>query len=188
MSEKRKRSMGKAKGSAFEREICKRLSAWWTGGTDTQVFWRNSGFLARGPGCTEHQYGDVHAIAAPGQDLVRLVNIELKFYRDLRVLDVVDKPGKDHITLIDHWRQCLADAEASRREPMLIAKRNFAEPFVMCREDLARELAGAGDLLTFYAEGDYVSLFALAKLEEHNDAEGFMRAFSQMHTNRAVGE
>jgi hypothetical protein len=184
VGKKRKRNKGKSKGSAFEREMCKCLSAWWTGGTDTQVFWRNSGFLARGPGCTEHQYGDVHAIAAPGQDLVRLVNIELKFYKDLRVLDVIDKPGKGHVTLIDHWRQCLADAAASEREPFLIAKRNFAEPFVMCLEDLAQRLVEDGNRLTFYAEGNYVSLFALSVLMLHNDREGFLSAFEEMCQDR----
>lgn len=180
---KRKHNKGKSKGSAFEREMCKRLSKWWTGGASSQVFWRNSGFLARGPGCQAHQYGDVHAIDERGEGLASRVNVELKFYRDLRVLDVIDKPGKGHVTLIDHWRQCLGDAEGSHREPLLIAKRNFAEPFVMCRLDLANQLVNSVDMLVFYTGTELAALFALDTLEVCN-ASGFLMALDHVEAVR----
>ena len=132
---KSRKGSGKAKGSAFEREISKRLSLWWTDDASSQVFWRNSGFLSRAGDRKEHQYGDVHAIDERGKWLVENVSIELKFYKDLRILDIVDKPGKEHVMFLKHGAQCKRDAVASNREPMLIAKRNFAEPFVVCYSD-----------------------------------------------------
>lgn len=183
---RKRRSSGKAKGSAFERDISKRLSLWWTVGESSQVFWRNSGFLSRSGDRREHQYGDVHAIDERGKWLVEAVNIELKFYRDLRVLDIVDKPGKAHVTLLDHWAQCRRDAEASGREPMLIAKRNFAEPFVVCHSDLARHLVEDGACIGFYDGENYVCAFALSELEE-NSADEVKAAFQDTRTDRRVG-
>lgn len=183
---RKRRSSGKAKGSAFEREMSKRLSLWWTGGESSQVFWRNSGFLSRSGDRKEHQYGDVHAIDERGKWLVEAVNIELKFYKDLRVLDIVDKPEKDHVTLLDHWAQCRRDAEASGREPMLIAKRNFAEPFVVCYHDLARHLVEDGACIVFYDGENFVCAFALSELET-NRADEVRAAFQDTRTDRGEG-
>ena len=162
----RRKGSGKAKGSSFEREISKRLSLWWTGGESSQVFWRNSGFLSRAGDRVEHQYGDVHAIDERGKWFVKNINIELKFYKDLRVLDVVDKPGKEHVTLLDHWKQCCRDATGSKREPMLIAKRNFAEPFVVCHVELAERLVKERKCIRFYDDFDALCAFALSELEK----------------------
>lgn len=182
---KKRASKGKAKGSDFEREMCKRLSLWWTGGDSDQVFWRNSGFLARGPkGCVEHQFGDMHAIDERGQLLVKQVNVEFKFYKDLRILDIIDKPDKMHVTLLDHWRQCVDDAEKSGREPMLVAKRNFAEPFVVCLHDLAHRLVEYGDLIEFYGADNYLCAFSLRALEEHNDGDGLLDALEDVRVVR----
>ena len=186
---KRKSNKGKSKGSSFERDGCKRLSLWWTSGASDQVFWRNSGFLARGPGCKEHQYGDLHAIDAEGSWFAKNVNVEFKFYKDLRILEIVDKPSKKHVLLLRHWEQCVGDAEASDREPMLVAKRNFAEPFVVCHSDLAQHLVEAGDMIEFYACGTYLSLFALDKLEEFcPSSKSFMDALGGTRVDREKGK
>lgn len=180
---KSRKGSGKAKGSGFEREISKRLSLWWTNGASSQVFWRNSGFLSRAGDRKEHQYGDVHAIDERGKWFVEHVNIELKFYRDLRILDIVDKPGKAHVTLLTHWAQCRRDAEASEREPVLIAKRNFAEPFVVCYSDLARYLIDVVDRVEFYDGENLICAFALSKLESKNSSDVKV-AFGRLRAER----
>ena len=167
----KKRNKGKEKGSKFERLMCKRLSKWWTDGSDDQVFWRNSGFLSRAGACVEHQYGDIHAISDRGKWFVKNVNVELKFYKDLRLLEVIDKPSKKHVLLIEHWCQCIDDADKSGREPMLIAKRNRGEPFVVCMSDLAGHLVEDGDRVDFFACGYYLSLFSLDNMEEFCPAQ-----------------
>lgn len=189
-----KRNKGKSKGSAFEREMCKRLSLWWSGGESDQVFWRNSGFLTRSGTCVEHQYGDVHSIDPCGKWFVENVNVELKFYKDLRLLEVIDKPDKKHHVLLEHWCQCRDDAEGSKREPLLIAKRNFAEPFVVCRADLAyrndgnllRILIEKDECVRFHACGDFLALFRLSSLER-NSAGDFMHAMEDLERYREEG-
>ena len=73
-----------AKGSNFERDICKLLSEWWTGGKRDDVFWRTAGSGARATARAKShqktfgQYGDVQATDPIGQPLIDLCTIELK--------------------------------------------------------------------------------------------------------------
>ena len=69
----------KAKGSAFEREICKKLNKWWAPGVADQVFWRSvsSGGRATVSGNVD-QYGDICAIHPLGFDFTKKVIIEAK--------------------------------------------------------------------------------------------------------------
>ncbi len=73
-----------AKGSNFERDICKLLSKWWTGGKRDDVFWRTAGSGARATQRAKRsqktfgQYGDVQATDPVGQPLIDLCTIELK--------------------------------------------------------------------------------------------------------------
>ena len=184
---KRKRNPGKAKGSAFEREISKRLSLWWTRGESSQVFWRSSGFISRAGDRKEHQFGDIHAIDYRGKWLVEHVNIELKNYKELNLLELVDKPDKSGVLILKHWDQCLKDAEASDREPLLIEKRNFGEPFVVCRVDLADWLAAEKDRIEFNNGTEQLCAFSLAKMEE-TDPEEFMTIFTRLGVERTLAK
>ncbi|HDY87726.1 MAG TPA: hypothetical protein ENH82_06350 [bacterium] len=73
-----------AKGSNFEREICKQLSLWWTNGKRDDVFWRTAGSGARATTRSKQhqstfgQYGDVQATDPIGQPLIDICTIELK--------------------------------------------------------------------------------------------------------------
>lgn len=73
-----------AKGSEFERDICKLLSLWWTDGERDDIFWRTAGSGARATQrakrsqSTFGQYGDVQATDPMGQPLIDLCTIELK--------------------------------------------------------------------------------------------------------------
>lgn len=72
------------KGSKFERDICYRLSAWWTGDPESSVFWRSSmsGGRATVRGRkgkrTEGHAGDVAATTADAEQFLRVVTLELK--------------------------------------------------------------------------------------------------------------
>ena len=73
-----------AKGSNFEREICKQLSLWWTKNKRDDIFWRTSGSGARATTRSKTkqktfgQYGDVQATDPIGQPLIDLCTIEIK--------------------------------------------------------------------------------------------------------------
>jgi hypothetical protein len=74
---------GHAKGSAFERSICKQLSEWWRPGRD-DIFWRSSQsggratIRSRKGKSTAGSYGDIAATDPCGVDLLRFFTIELK--------------------------------------------------------------------------------------------------------------
>lgn len=74
---------GNRKGSQFERQICKRLSAWWAPGRD-DVFWRSSQSggratqRAKSGKSTFGSYGDIAAVDPIGAPLIKVFTIELK--------------------------------------------------------------------------------------------------------------
>lgn len=73
-----------AKGSSFEREMCRNLSLWWTGNKDDDVFWRSSQSGGRATTRakkgkrTRGQEGDISATAPVGVPFTRLFTVELK--------------------------------------------------------------------------------------------------------------
>lgn len=87
-----------SKGSAFEREICTKLSLWWSDGKDDAIFWRTSGSGARATARkkknkkTFGQSSDIQAINPDGQPLIDLFSIELKRgYSSATLMDILDK-------------------------------------------------------------------------------------------------
>lgn len=72
------------KGSSFEREICKRLSRWWTYDSRDDVFWRSS--MSGGRSTVRFRRGlstaggdgDICALDPIGQPLLKCFTIELK--------------------------------------------------------------------------------------------------------------
>ena len=72
------------KGSQYERDVCRQLSLWWTGGKNDSVFWRTSQSggratqRAKSGRKTFGQYGDIAAVDPIGLPLVKLFTIELK--------------------------------------------------------------------------------------------------------------
>lgn len=100
-----------AKGSSFEREICKMFSLWWTDGKREDVFWRTSGSGARATVRSKSkqktfgQYGDVQATDPIGQPLIDLCTIELK-------------RGYSHET----FANLLEDSQTANAKPCMYAK------------------------------------------------------------------
>lgn len=91
-----------AKGSNFEREICKKLSLWWSGGKRDDIFWRSqtSGGRAtqrmKSGKTTYGSYGDVAAVDPIGEPLLQVFTIELKRGRSHgNVLEVIDCPDRN---------------------------------------------------------------------------------------------
>lgn len=137
---------GNQKGSAFERDICKALSLWWSDGKRSDIFWRTSGSGARAKTrskkgeTTFGQYGDVQATDPIGQPLIDLCTIELKRgYSNSSLMDLIDKPksaaDQQYEKFIKQARQDSANAKTPYW--ILIVKRNRREtilimPFRFC--------------------------------------------------------
>lgn len=93
---------GRNKGASYERELCKMLSLWWTGGVRDDVFWRTAGSGGRATNRqrigkkTYGQQGDIQATDPIGAPLTRLVTIEAKRgHPDAHIGDVMDRTN-DH--------------------------------------------------------------------------------------------
>lgn len=130
---------GKGKGSAFEREICKTLSLWWTKDKRDDVFWRssNSGGRAtvrhRTGQSTFGQYGDVQATDPIGQPLINVCTIELKRgYSKENIHDILDsRPSKNPKMYEKFIIQASADhKKAKSMYWMLIARRDRHLPMI----------------------------------------------------------
>jgi len=133
MKTKRK-GRGMKKGSAFEREICKQLSLWWTGSERDDVFWRTSGSGARAKtraktgGQTFGQYGDVQATDPIGQPLLDLFSIEIKRgYSKATLSDFVDSKQKAKPQLQKFLEQTIKDSQlkGGMCSWMLLVKRDY---------------------------------------------------------------
>lgn len=125
---------GKAKGSAFEREVCKRLSLWVTNGKSEDVFWRSamSGGRAtvgaRKGKDLRRQAGDITAVAPEGHSLTERYYIECKHVKQLRIdRFIVTETGP----LADFWKVAKREAERHGRIPMIIARQNQMPTLVL---------------------------------------------------------
>lgn len=130
-----------AKGSSFEREICRQLSMWWTDGARDDVFWRSaaSGSMAtsrmrRKGKTTAGQHGDIQATDPIGKALTDFWSIELKRgYKQWSPFDVIDaKPDAAKQTFTKFVEQATeACTSSGAYAPMLIARRDRRDAVVM---------------------------------------------------------
>lgn len=129
------------KGPEFEREVCRALSAWVSGGARRDLFWRSAmsggratrfggeGFVA--------QEGDICAVDSEGFPLARHFVFELKFYADLDWDKLVY--GRVTCMVAKAWEKTCDIAVRLHKEPMLILKQNLKPP-VVCLSPLGAEL------------------------------------------------
>ena len=137
MKKPKRKTKGKGKGSAFERDICKKLSLWWSEGQNEDIFWRTAGSGARakvrGKKRTFGQYGDVQATDPIGQPLIDLCTIELKRgYNSSTLSDFLDRVSKKKDSkpqLQEFIEQAIRDCRLrdDESEWMLMVKRDYKE-------------------------------------------------------------
>lgn len=132
---KGKAGAGKRKGSAFEREICKRLSMWVSGGKKTDLFWRSAmsggrATVARKSGKVVRQAGDICATTPEGHVLTDAWYLECKSYKQIDFAQfVLSDTGK----LAQWWKRAKSEARHYGKEPVLIVKQNGWKPLVISR-------------------------------------------------------
>lgn len=137
------------KGSSFEREICKKLSLWWSDGQREDIFWRTSGSGARAKTrskkgqSTFGQAGDIQATDPIGQPLIDVCTIELKRgYSKSTFADLADKPKGAKPQLYEEFiEQASTDClNAGSFSWMLITKRDRREALVFVPYQFADNL------------------------------------------------
>ena len=143
---------GKRKGSAYEREIAKTLSKWWTGGERSDIFWRASsrGRFSKASSDKKEmgQYGDIEAIDPLGHALMEVVTIEVKRgYNKEAPCNCIDRPmrkGKYHLT---NWQKFVKQAQTDSRNAgvphwLLIFKRDSRRAMIFMPLPFASDLLG----------------------------------------------
>lgn len=144
-----------AKGGNYERELCYRLSRWWTDGADEEVFWRTSQSGGRatrrqqlGKTATVHQ-GDICAVKGIGKPLMEVMTLELKRGYPRAILGgLLDLRPAAAQQPYEEWYQQAQEAanRASSFSWLIIHKRNNCEDVVTFPWALLERLRGAGAL------------------------------------------
>lgn len=150
---------GKQKGAQFEREVCKRLSLWVSGGADEDLFWRSamSGGRATVAGkdgkVLRRQAGDITATSKEGCSLTDRFYIECKHVANLSLEGFI---LNDAGSLATFWDECVVQAKTYNREPMLIARQNrWRTPLVLAYSDALKLLTPTPGLLLTKWSGKY---------------------------------
>lgn len=141
-----------AKGAAYEREICTRLSEWWQPGRD-DIFWRssNSGGRAtvrrrRGRATYGHE-GDIAAVDPIGAPLLKLCAIEIKRgYTKHTFASILDVTEKSKQTMFEQWHQQVWTAMNNSKAHawLLIVRRDRHEAVVFMPTSLYRSFEKQG--------------------------------------------
>ena len=134
-----KSTIGKSKGSSYEREICVLLSRWWTGGSRDDIFWRSSASGGRATvrgktgRRTAHQGGDVACTDPDGAALTDLFAIEIKRgYSSCTIHDLLDRGPKSATPEFEKWVQqaCRSAEMTGTYSWLLITRRDRRLPMI----------------------------------------------------------
>ncbi len=141
------------KGSNFEREVCKKLSLWWTKGRKDDIFWRTAGSGGRATNRhkvnkrTAGSYGDICCLDEIGKPLLDVFTFELKRgYSRHSVADLLDKGKKSAIQEYEHW---IDQAQSSYNQAgsiswLIITRRDMRVSLVVYPGFLEQELSLSG--------------------------------------------
>lgn len=131
-----KKGGGKAKGSSFERLVCKELSLWVSNGEQKDVFWRSAmsggrSTVARKKGDKlASQAGDISSVDRLGHVFIDQFVVECKFYKSLNFESFIKGKGK----LLEFWRHLVDESASYSKKPMLVGKQNNF-PIVVCLDE-----------------------------------------------------
>jgi len=158
--DKFEKEINMSKGGTFERDVSRALSLWWTNGDRDDVIWRtkNSGGVATARRKTSksvrlEEFGDLKSDDPIAIPLFEFFSIELKTgygkktkskiqdniavhrINNWAVMDILDSNIKASQFFI-FWEQAEHDARESKREPLLIFRRNRKQPCIAMYSDI----------------------------------------------------
>ena len=149
---------GKGKGQQFERDVCRQLSLWVSGGKSKNLFWRSSQSGGRattlrkkGEDLSVHA-GDVCAIDPAGEKFCWTFFIECKCLKTLQLHAFFYPKNKGILPAM--WAKCRRQARMYHKVPLLICKENAKPTLLLSYRRLF------GDYLLPLAELTYPELSA----------------------------
>lgn len=127
---------GKSKGASFEREVCRRLSLYLSGGRRDDLLWRSA--MSGGRATIQFdagrvnltQSGDVTAVGMEAYDFVERTFVEVKHYRDLRIARSIVCGTGD---LVAFWKKTVEESSKYGKRPMLVARQNLYPTLVVTK-------------------------------------------------------
>jgi hypothetical protein len=149
-----------AKGADFERELCKKLSLWWTDDERDDVFWRTAGsggratMRGRKGASTYGQDGDIQAVDPVGKPLMDLVTIELKRgYAPATFADILEPTKKGTTPMyLTFFEQAIRSAKnAGSVSWWLIVRRDHRASTIFFPRELAQSLLDTRNVVPFAA-------------------------------------
>lgn len=125
----------KAKGSRFERELCRDLSLWVSRAAHEDLFWRSAISGGRATNRVARHgaqkvSGDICSVRQEGHIFTNWWHIEAKHVRDIELTSFVLK-GTGFLAA--EWPRCHKQALSHHKLPMLIAKQNRFPAIVVLR-------------------------------------------------------
>lgn len=132
-----KKGGGKGKGGGFERDIAKKISLWWSNNESKDLCWRSAssgGRATQSKTKNKAYHGDLTAIDDSIKLLFNRFSFELKFYKNFCIEDIIHH-GIDNVVL-KWWKQCLRSAGLSKRQPILIIKRNNRKELLLFSKEI----------------------------------------------------
>lgn len=154
-----------AKGSNYERKICKALSLWLSSDTkdveDDDHVWRSAGSGGRATSrakkgkLTKEHAGDISPTSNLGRKFIKTIATEIKVgygkYPNLTLSDELDTPeGRCGHTLIDFIKQAIRSKKLSKSQHwMVIHQRDRRKPLVYCNVALFDAIKAAYSHKTF---------------------------------------
>ncbi len=142
-----------AKGSDYERELCVRLSLWWTRDKRDDIFWRSaaSGARAKVRGRqgrdTAGQHGDIAATDAIGAPLTDLLTIEIKRgYSEYTIQDCLDRSDDNAQQEWETWFEQTMESyeDAGSFAWLMITRRDRRQAMAWFPKFLLKELLAVG--------------------------------------------
>lgn len=126
------------KGSPYERELCRKLSLWWTGGKRDDVFWRSStsGAMATTRGKkgkkTEGHASDISSTHPSSAAFTDLLAIEAKRgYNNVHIGDMLEPKSFARTTFLGWAAQARASCDlAGTYSYIIIHRRDRKESIV----------------------------------------------------------
>lgn len=131
---------GKNKGNRFEILISKLLSEWWSGGVDSDLFYksqnsgaratqRHSSIVSNFPNKNNiierelyDQFGDISSSDPKTNLFISKFCVEVKHYKDVNIWSLFTESKSG---LYSFWQQCKRDSEICKKHPFMVVRQNF---------------------------------------------------------------
>jgi len=133
----------KAKGSQYERDVCRKFSLWISDGKNPNLLWRSamsggrSTVMNKKGGVNKEQAGDISAVGAEGHRLIDIAYLECKNYTDLGLNSFfIGRSSK----LLSFWRDTEKAARKNAKYPLLIAKQSYFPELIVFSPEFYLEL------------------------------------------------